>query len=165
MTCRLLFFYGVVVTSLFVGSLPAVSQDPVAVLSHEKAARELYRMVGGVKAAEAGAEAMMGMVRGNPEFAPYEDVFRTWYQKVFAAGDLEAELAKLYMHAFSEQELQGLIAFYRTPLGQKALEKLPHLMQQATEIGMRRGKEHAPELQAMLDKAKQEREAQKKPGQ
>ena len=133
----------------------AAAQEPVS--SHEQAARDLYQSFGGAKTAEAGAEAMTGMVRDNPELAPYEDVFRAWYQKVFAAGDLESEIVKLYMDAFSEAELRELAVFYRTPLGQKALAKLPEMMQQGAEIGMRRAKEHSAELEEMIEKERKER--------
>jgi len=139
----------------------AAAQETAPVSSHEKAARDLYQSFGGAKTAEAGAEAMMGLVRDNPDLAPFEDVFRAWYQKVFAAGDLESEIVKLYMEAFSEAELRELGAFYKSPLGQKALEKLPEMMKQGAEIGMRRAKEHSAELEEMLEKARKERGNQK----
>ena len=164
MNRRLLFLSCVALAGLLACPLRALPQTPAA-SSHENAARELYRMMGGARAAEVGADLMMGMVRGNPEVAPYEHVFRAWLQKVFAGGAFEAEIAKLYMNTFSEQELQGLIAFYRTPLGQKAIAKIPELAKQGGELGMKWGQEHLPELQEMLSKAKKEREAQKSPGQ
>ena len=108
---------------------------------------------------------MMGVIRNNPDLAPYEDVFRAWYRKVFASGDLEAEIAKIYVGAFSEEELRGLVAFYKSPLGQKALAVLPEVMKQGAEIGIRRGQEHSAELQEMIKKAKEEREKQGKPDQ
>lgn len=135
----------------------AVAQEPAPKSSHEKAAREFYQLIGGVDSVEAGAEAMMGVIRQNPEMAPYEDVFRAWYRKVFASGDLESEVAKLYMDAFSEDELRQLLAFYKTPIGQKALKVTPELMKQGAEIGLRRGNEHSAELLEMLDKARAER--------
>jgi len=138
------------------GALPA--QEPAPASSHEKAARELYRLAGGEKLAQAGAEAMLGVIRENPEIAPYEDVFREWYRKVFAAEDFEAEMVKLYMGAFSEGELREIAAFYKTPVGQKALAVFPELMKQGAEVGMRRGQEHAAELEEMLAEARGERE-------
>jgi hypothetical protein len=142
----------------------AGAQEAAPLSSHEQAAHDLIRLLGGAKLAESGAEAMMGIVRQNPELAPYEDVFRAWYKKVFAAGDLESEVAKLYVDAFSESELRELEAFYKTPIGQKALATLPELMKKGAELGMRRGQEHAGELQEMLEKAKAEREKQKGSG-
>ena len=139
-------------------ALPA--QQAAKPSSHEEAAREIYRLLGGEKAAEAGAEAMMVMVRDNPEIAPYEDVFRAWLQKVFAAEDFESEVVALYMKSFSEAELRELAKFYKTPVGQKALSLFPELMKQGAEIGMRRGQEHAGELEEMLAQARREREGE-----
>jgi hypothetical protein len=150
---------------LFAFASVGLAQEPSSISSHEQAARDLYRLTGGVKIAEAGAEAMMGVIRKNPELAPYEEVFRTWYRKVFASGDLESEVAKIYVGAFSEEELRGLVAFYKSPLGQKALSVLPEVTKQSAEIGIRLGQEHSAELQEMITKAKEEREKQGKPDQ
>jgi hypothetical protein len=135
----------------------AAAQEPAPVSSHEKAARDLYRLIGGEKLAGAGADVMLGAVRQDPAMAPYEDVFRAWYKKVFASGDLESEVVALYMQVYSEQELRELAAFYKSPLGQKTLATLPEMMQKSAEIGMRRAKEHSAELQEMLEKARKER--------
>jgi hypothetical protein len=141
---------------LVAGALAA--QKPAPVSSHERAARELYQLSGGAKLAEEGTEALMGAIDQDPERAPYEDVYRAWYRKAFAADDLESEMAKLYMKAFTERELREITAFYKTPVGQKALATLPKLLQQAAVIGLTRAQEHSAELEAMLAKAKQERE-------
>jgi len=149
--------------TVFFLSIGALAQEPAQLSSHEKAARDLYSLLGGVNLAESGAEAMMGIIRNNPELAPYEDVFRAWYRKVFASGDLESEMAKIYMGAFSEKELLELTAFYRSPIGQKAIKTLPVLMKQSAELGMRKAQEHSGELEEMIAKAKAEREKQSPP--
>jgi uncharacterized protein len=137
------------------GALSA--EEPAPASSHEMAAREFYRLIGGEKTAEAGAEAMMGMVLDDPELAPYEDVFRAWFRKVFAGEGFESEMVALYQEAFSEGELRELAAFYKTPIGQKTLALLPELMKRGAEVGMRRGEEHGAELQEMLAQARGER--------
>ena len=137
----------------------AFAQQPVEQSSHMKAAAELFGVVGGTKLAEAGAQGMMSMVRNNPELAPYEDVFKEWYKKIFAQGDFERQILELYAGAFSEEELRGLIDFYKSPLGAKALEKMPLLMRQGMAVGERLAQKNAGELQEMLAKAKKEREA------
>lgn len=158
---RLVIRIGALCSLTFLGVAGAVSAPPAApVSSHETAARELYRLAGGDKLAQAGADAMMGLFRENPELAPYEDVIRAWTQKVFAGDDFELEIAKLYMAAFSEAELRELTTFYKTPIGQKALATLPELMKKGAELGMRRGQEHSAELGEMLEKARREREGQ-----
>lgn len=139
-------------------ALPA--QQAAKPSTHEQAAREMYHLVGGAKAAEAGAEAMMGIIRDNPEVAPYEDVFRAWFRKVFAEEGFESEVVALYMKSFSEAELREITAFYKTPVGQKSLALFPELMKQGAELGMRRAEEHAAELEEMLAQARREREGE-----
>lgn len=141
---------------VLVGAAP----QPQPVSSHEKAARELFRLAGGENLALGGAEAMMGMILGNPEMAPYEQVFRDWYQKVLAESNLQDEMVKLYMETFSEKELREIAAFYRTPVGRKAVAVMPELMRKGAEIGMARAQEHADELEEMLGRAREERENQ-----
>ena len=43
--------------------------------------------------------------------------------------------ARIYAEHFTEAELDELIAFYETPLGQKMIAKLPVLTQQSMELG------------------------------
>jgi len=156
MNIKLCFRTCTVFLSLCTGIAAAQAPKPS---THAQAARRVLRIIGVARTTEAGAEAMMGMVRGNAELAPFEDVFRAWYKKSFAAGDLEGEMANVYMRHFTEQELHGIAAFYKTPLGQKLLDTLPEVMKEGAEIGMKRAKEHTPELEQMLKKARQERAA------
>ena len=43
--------------------------------------------------------------------------------------------ARLYAEHFTEAELEELIVFYQTPVGQKVIAKLPILQQQAMQLG------------------------------
>jgi len=92
--------------------------------------------------------------------APYKDVVRAWFQKVFSEADIESDMVKLYMEKFSEKELREIAAFYKTPAGRKAIAAMPDLMEQAAEIGMKRAQEHGYELDEMIAKAKEERQSQ-----
>jgi len=153
-------FRSTVVCLPLLAVLLAAVPQPAPVSAHEKAARELFQMAGGEKLAEGGAEAMIGVIRSDPEMAPYEHVFRAWYQKMFAEADLESEMVRLYMKTFSEKELQEITAFYKTPVGRKAVAAMPELMRQGAELGMKRAQEHEGELREMLDKAREEHENQ-----
>lgn len=157
MVSRPAFRIAVLCSPLFL-VLAGAAQKPAPVSTHEQAARELFQMVGGNNLALAGAESMMAMFREDPDMAPYEDVFRAWYQKVFADADLESEMVKLYMEKFSEKELREVAAFYRTPVGKKAIATLPELMGEGAQLGMKRAQAYAGELQEMLEKAREEHE-------
>jgi hypothetical protein len=145
---------------LFVLAGAATAQAPKPISLHEKAARDLYRLLGGPDLARSRTEALVRAMHESrgPED---EDAFRAWCEKVFAAEDLEAETVKLYMRSFSEPELRELVAFGKTPVGQRALSRLPEIVMQAAEIGVRRAEDSAPELEAMLDEARKKQEKQR----
>jgi hypothetical protein len=131
---------------------------------HEQAARELYAMIGGQDMAKQVGNAMVAQMASNPALAPYQDVMMSWVQKIFAGGTLDAEMVRLYAETFSESELRQLIAFYKTPIGQKALQKMPELQQKGMAIGQKLAQDHMPELLAAIAARKRELDkGQKKP--
>jgi hypothetical protein len=77
---------------------------------------------------------------------------------VIATGEFETEMVNLYAEAFSDSEMDELLAFYRSPLGQKALARMPELMRRGAEVGSRIAKQHTPELEEMIAKRKKELE-------
>lgn len=50
-------------------------------------------------------------------------------------GDLVTEITKVYAQEYSAEELKQIIAFYRSPVGQKYLDKAPALSQRAAALG------------------------------
>lgn len=140
--------------------LLGAAPKPAPVSPHEKAARELLQIVGGEDLAMGGAKAAMVLILQDPDMAPYKDVVRGWFQKVFSEANIESEMVKLYMERFSEKELREIAAFFKTPSGRKAIAAMPDLMEQAVGIGMKQAHEHGYELDEMIAKAKEERESQ-----
>jgi len=134
--------------------------DAPASGTREAAARELYRTMGGLKSTAGGADAMLTAVRSNPQLARYEDVFRTWYEKTIAAADLEPKIVALYAEAFSESELKELNAFYQTPLGRKALSRMPDVIRKAAELEVEAARANQPELERMLEERRKKIEAE-----
>jgi|SRR5215470_7145293 len=60
------------------------------------------------------------------------------------------EVAGVYARNFSAGEMQQLIAFYRTPVGQKFLEKTPVVMKESMAVGQKFGQSIAGELRARM---------------
>ena len=56
----------------------------------------------------------------------------------------------LYAETFSEEELRGLLAFYRTPLGRSFLEKMPRLVTRSMELGQSRAQKAYPRIQEII---------------
>ena len=58
---------------------------------------------------------------------------------------LEPEYIALYTDTFDQDEIDGIIAFYRTPTGQALIAKMPVVMQKSVALSQAR-------LQAMMPK-------------
>lgn len=52
----------------------------------------------------------------------------------------------IYDSCFTEQDIQGLIAFYKSPLGKRLVEKLPVITQKSFDVGQVWGQKIAAEL-------------------
>jgi hypothetical protein len=119
--------------------------------SHRKSAMELFQQMDMAKVLNASMEASLKVqVQSNPAIARYEPQLRAFFAKYMSWESIQEDFAKLYMKAFSEAEMKQLVAFYKTPVGKKALSEMPSLMQQGAELGMERVQAHMGELQAML---------------
>jgi uncharacterized protein len=90
--------------------------------------------------------------RGMPEAAAQEvkDVFGKWFAEEIKWEEIKPKMEDIYVQQFTEQELKELLAFYQTPTGQKAIEKLPIVMQQGAVIGREYAQNKSQSLQTKL---------------
>jgi PAS domain-containing protein len=63
---------------------------------------------------------------------------------------LKPELVQMYKSNFTAQEINAISDFYESPAGQKALQKLPEIMQQSAQLGFAKVQQNLPELQSMI---------------
>ena len=137
-------------------AVPAAAQsaDGAAVPARMAAARELMELVRIKEAALAGVVlAMEQQVRANPAMAPYRGVMEDWARDIFSSDEAKDAFATMYAQEFTESELKGLVAFYRTPLGQRVAEKQAVLTQRGSEVGRRLAEAHQADLMARLQQA------------
>ena len=73
-------------------------------------------------------------VEANPALAPFRDVMSEFIDKYLTWEAMKPDLIQLYAESFSEQELRELIAFYRTPTGQKTIALLPELTRKGPRL-------------------------------
>ncbi len=124
--------------------------------AERQAAGELLEATRFEKIMEDSTNAAIQMVKqANPEIAPYEATLRKFYKKHMGAESLKEEMVAMYAEIFSAKELKDIAAFYKTPAGQKALEKIPEIMQRAMQIAHNRLFQHMGELQEMLEEESQ----------
>lgn len=70
---------------------------------------------------------------------------------------MEASTEKIYADNLTNEEVAGAIAFYRTPVGQSLLKKMPTLTTQGMQAGQAMMQQHLPEIQQRLMQEIQQR--------
>jgi hypothetical protein len=141
---------------------PAGSTAPTE--SHKAAAMDLLvamRLPATIP--ETAAAMIEAEVNRNPGLAPYKDIMVQWLTKYMTWEAMAPDLTRLYVATYSEGEMKELAAFYRSPVGQKSLAKMPELMQATAMIGARLSQPHSEELQKAM--AARSEELQKSAGQ
>jgi hypothetical protein len=63
---------------------------------------------------------------------------------------LKPAYAKLYASAYTEEELDGIVAFYKSPAGQAMISNSPSIMTKANEIVQRQLASAMPEIQKLM---------------
>jgi hypothetical protein len=63
---------------------------------------------------------------------------------------LEPDFISLYSSTYTEEELDGIIAFYKSPVGQKMIEKTPELTAKSTQVTQQKMSELQPLLNQMV---------------
>jgi hypothetical protein len=74
-------------------------------------------------------------------------------EKIPAPGGLMDQLVPIYATHFTHEEIKELLAFYRTPVGMKAVATLPQVLRESMEVGQRWGQALGPEIQRRVSTA------------
>lgn len=64
---------------------------------------------------------------------------------------------RIYSETFTEEEIDGILGFYRSPAGQAMLEKMPQLMQKSMAVSQQLMGDVMPEIQRMATEMKQKK--------
>jgi len=72
---------------------------------------------------------------------------------VFSWEKLRPIFVKAYADAFTEQELDGIIGFYKSPAGQAMIAKTPALMTKTNELVQQQMAAAMPEIQQLIKDA------------
>lgn len=69
---------------------------------------------------------------------------------------LKPEYAQLYMETFTQEEVDGLLAFYRSPAGRAMIEKMPLLMNKSLQLSQVHMQKLMPRIMSTAQKAAEE---------
>lgn len=98
-------------------------------------------------------QQMLGVKLTPSQQQSVDDVTKRM-QKIISGAlnwkDLEPEYAKIYAAAYTEQQLDDILAFYKSPTGQAMVDKSPALAAQASAITQKRMEAVIPQLQQVM---------------
>jgi uncharacterized protein len=121
------------------------------------AARELIAVTRATEQIKQMLPAIMqalkpAIVQGRPDVErDYNAVMPVLLNAVNARiGEMVDQMAAVYARNFTPDEMRQLVAFYRGPLGQKFLEKMPTVMQESMSVGQAFGQQIAGELRSRM---------------
>ncbi len=145
-------------TALFLGSLcpGAITAQP-APDDGLKAARELVIAMRATDQYKRMLPTILqalkpALVQGRPQMEKQiEIIFPIMLDSLNARLDeIADEMASLYARNFTPDEMRDLVVFYRSPTGQKFIDKMPVVAKEAMEIGQAWGRKMAGELQTKI---------------
>lgn len=60
---------------------------------------------------------------------------------------LYAQIATIYMESFTEEDVDKMLEFYHSPVGQKLVAETPNIMKKSMQVGQQLGMELQPLIQ------------------
>lgn len=119
--------------------------------SHRAAVLELMELTGvPERVPEVSAQVIALQLQNVPLLDQFRPVVEEWMRRYFSWEAVGSRYVDLYVSLFSEQEIQDMLAFYRTPTGRKAVRLMPVLMEKGGEIALEQFRDHQADLQAMI---------------
>ncbi|GAA4460106.1 DUF2059 domain-containing protein [Novipirellula rosea] len=139
---------------------PAAEEEAEAEVekdSHTVAVEALLDSMNMKETTQQTVDQMLQMqIQQQPQMAAFQDVMKAFLHKHLSFESLKPDLIKLYKSEFTESEIKALTDFYNTPVGKKAIEKLPTLSAAGAQIGMQRVQANMGELQTAILKRQSE---------
>ncbi len=138
-----------------IGSGPAAAQTATAPTQDAlAAARELVQVARATDQLKLILPSIIqalkpAVVQGRPEVEKDFDAFAPALLDNMSARlpEFAAEIVLIYARNFTPEEMRQMTTFYRTPVGQKLLEKLPTVTQESMRAGQAWGQRIGAEVQ------------------
>jgi hypothetical protein len=125
--------------------------------NHRGAALQLFAQLNMQAVLDGAIETMLKtQLAQSPQLAPIAGTMRDFFAMHMSWASLEDEFLRIYTDAFTQRELEDMVAFYKTPTGKKAIQFLPELMQKGAAIGQARVQQNLPELKQRIEERMQE---------
>jgi len=132
---------------------PAATPAPPPTPGQIKAATELMQVMHADKTLKDAMSAAFDVqVQNNPALAPYRGAMQEFADKYFTWEVMGPPLTTAYTQVFTESELKELIAFYKTPIGQKLSSQAATLAAKGQAIALAVVQAHQGDLADLIRK-------------
>ncbi|HMK64685.1 MAG TPA: DUF2059 domain-containing protein [Thermodesulfobacteriota bacterium] len=92
----------------------------------------------------------------KPILKKYNDKLFNTIEETINWKTMKEDLISIYVNTFNEEELKAMLAFYKSPVGQSVIQKMPAAMQESAVKMQKR----IPELQEKVRKISEEMAAE-----
>lgn len=92
----------------------------------------------------------------KPKLEKYSARFDAILKEDMAWEKLKPQYIDLYTSVFTEEEIKGLVDFYKSDLGKKFTAKMPDLMQQSMTVARTYMQDVVPKLEALTEEMRQD---------
>jgi len=116
-------------SSVLLLTQPAASDDA----ARRALALEVMTLTGATSGGDQLGQGMMAILR--PVYPGVPEEFWTRLAGEISIHEIIELSVPIYMRHFDEEELAELVAFYKSPIGRKMIERMPQVMQEGTQIG------------------------------
>ena len=97
-----------------------------------------------------GMSKQMGISeKERPAFNGYMKKVSTLLKQEMGWDKLKEPMVEIYINRFTEEEIQGLIAFYQSDIGQTFVKKMPLVMQDSTAMSQQLLQDFMPKIKAL----------------
>ena len=120
---------------LFFVPLSCLAGDTALEIAERVNSRELFQ-----QAFTTSFDAQMVMLKKSgkatdDQIAQIKEEALAFANRVYDDPDFLSGIAEIYAREFTQSELETILAFYRTPAGEKMVQKMPTLFQAGAKVG------------------------------
>jgi hypothetical protein len=109
--------------------------------------KNIRKMLALTGSGKLGIQVMETMITNfKSHYTNVDSSFWSDFMKEIRPEDLVNMVIPVYDRNFTAEEIEGMIVFYSSPIGQKVLAKLPVVMQESMQIGQAWGQELAKKV-------------------
>jgi hypothetical protein len=98
----------------------------------------------------------------KPILKKYLDKLFNVMEQSLSWQNLKEDMISIYVNVFSEDELKGMLAFYKSPVGQSVIGKMPAAMQQSMLLMQKRMPKLEEQIKKVTEELVEEIKAEKK---